>query len=64
MDIPRPEDVESILSSAFVVMYWPMILATPVFLLAVAKGHNWIAVPVAAIGLALQAGRLGLIGGG
>lgn len=59
--IPRPEHVEGILETPFVVMYWPMLLGTALFFLALARGHTWIAVPVAAIAIAVQAMRLGLI---
>ncbi len=58
--IPRPEHVEGVLNSPFVVMYWPMILGTVLFVLALGRGHTWIAVPVAAIAMAVQAGSLGL----
>lgn len=60
--IPRPEHVEAVLELPFVVMYWPMIVGTALFFLALARGHTWVAVPVAAIAIGVQATRLGLGG--
>lgn len=58
--IPRPEHVEGILTLPFVVMYWPLILGTVVFFIALARGHTWLAIPAAAIAGAFQAVRLGV----
>jgi len=61
LNIPRPEHVEGILETPFVVMYWPMIVGAAIFFLALARGHTWIAIPVGAIAIAVQAMRLGLL---
>lgn len=58
--IPKPEDVEGILNSPFIVMYWPMMIGTVLFVLLLGRGHAWIAIPVGAIAIAVQANRLGV----
>lgn len=60
-ELPRPEDVEGILELPFIVMYWPMLIGAALFFLALARGHTWIAVPVAVIAAAVQVMRLGLV---
>lgn len=60
MAIPRPDHVEEVLSLPFVVMYWPLMAGTLIFFIALARGHTWIAIPVAAFAMAAQAMRLGV----
>ena len=60
MDLPKPEDVEGVLEMPFIVMYWPLLAGGVLALVALSRGHTWIAVPVAAAAVAFQALRFGL----
>ena len=58
--IPKPEHVEGILDMPFVVMYWPAIIGTALFFVALARGHTWLAIPVAAVAAGVLVMRLGV----
>lgn len=60
LTIPRPEHVESILDMPIIVMYWPAIIGTALFFLALARGHTWLAIPIVAVAAGVQAMRLGI----
>ena len=60
MAIPKPEHVEGIFDMPFVVMYWPAIIGTALFFLALARGQFWLAVPVAAVAAGVQVMHLGI----
>lgn len=60
LSIPKPEHVESVLDMPFVVMYWPAIIGTALFFLALARGHTWLAVPIGAVAAGVQMMRLGI----
>ena len=64
MELPSPDDVRAILTSPFVVMYWPLIVGLAVLLAARKAGQGWTTIPIAVLTLAGQAWKLGMFGGG
>jgi len=60
MDLLSPDDIASVLSLPFVVVYWPLILGAPVVFLLLARGYSWIAIPLAGLTLLGQAWHLGM----
>ncbi len=59
MALPSPDDVRDVLTSPFVVMYWPAILGAIVFFIALARGGYRSATLVAVLALAAQAWHAG-----
>lgn len=60
MDLLSPDDISAVLSTPFVVSYWPLLLGTLVLLIIMIRGSSWLMVPTGiAFGL-LQAWHMGV----
>ena len=62
MDLISPEDVGSILSSPFVVTYWPLLVGAAVILVFLLRGYTRTTLPLAAISMVVQAWNMGIFG--
>ncbi len=56
-----PDDIASVLSHPFIAAYWPLLLGGPVVFLFLAKGINWVAIPLAGLTLLGQAWHSGML---
>ncbi len=60
-DLLSPDDIASVMQHPFVAAYWPLLFGGPFVFLFMVKGYNWVAVPLAALILLLQAWHLGML---
>ena len=62
MDLLSPEDIGSLLSSPFVVKFWPLLVGGLVILVFLLRGYTRTTLPFAAMFAVLQAWHMGLFG--
>ena len=60
-DVLSPDDIASVLSLPLVAAYWPLLLGGPFVFLFMAKGYNWVALPLAGLTLLVQAWHSGML---
>ncbi len=62
MDVISPEDVGSIMSSPFVVTFWPLLVGAVVILVFMLGGYTRTTIPLAIFAVVIQAWHMGLFG--
>jgi hypothetical protein len=62
MDLLSPDDIGSIMSSPFVVLYWPLLAGALLLLVFLMRGYYRATIPIAAIALLIQAWHSGVFG--
>jgi hypothetical protein len=56
-----PDDIAAVLSYPTIATYWPLLLGGPFVFLSLVKGYYWVAIPLAALTVLLQAWHSGVL---